>query len=127
VAKINDGVFKNWQDVETIHAAEYVQEREMLRVAANDNAERIESIEESIVGFQLGNAQLQKITNDNGSPIISVNATSGDVLAEILALGRGMRTFYAVSGSKNLPPTNISIRGISHLPKQHLYELLRYE
>ena len=114
MAKITDGTFKDWQETEIVHASDYTQEREMLRLAVNDNDERLGSIEDSIFGFQLGNAQLQKITDDTGGVTLTTTSTFDDILAIILAAGKGMRTFYAVSGSRNLPPTNVSIRGIAH-------------
>jgi hypothetical protein len=115
MAKITDGTFKNWQDTEIIHASEYTQEREILRVAVNDNDTRIGSLESSTIGLQLGTAQLQKITNDLGGVKLSISSTSGDILDTIKNEGVGLHTFYAVSGSKNLPPSNKSIRGIASI------------
>lgn len=60
-------------------------------------------------------AQLAKITNDSGGVKLSVSTTTDDILDKIVNAGQGFHTFYAVSGSKNLPPTNISIRGIAHM------------
>jgi hypothetical protein len=118
MAKIPDGSFRDWHDTETIDATEYKRERELLRVAANDNDERLKTLEESAAAVLLQQTQMSKITADNGAPKISVNTTSGDILAELLALGRGMHTFYAIGGSKNLPYTNISIRGIAHFTSE---------
>jgi hypothetical protein len=59
-------------------------------------------------------AQMTKLTNDTGGVKLSTKTTADDILQIILAAGKGMHTFYAVGGSKNLPPTNISIRGIAH-------------
>lgn len=116
MAKISDGVFKNWQDTETIHSSEYKQEREMLRAAVNDNHERLSSLEESTEGVQLGNAQLQKITEDDGGVKISITSTQGDILDEVIKAGKGFHTFYAIGGSFNLPPSsNLSIRGHAHI------------
>jgi hypothetical protein len=127
MAKIADGSFQNWQDTQTIHASDYVQEREMLREAVNDNDARLGTLESSTVGLQLGTLQLQKITNDAGGVKINVNndvlntkldgtitldLTKSDILEAIKKEGVGLHTFYAVSGSKNLP-TNRSIRGIA--------------
>lgn len=114
MAKIPDGSFKNWQDNETIHASDYVQEREMLRAAANDNADRLSSLETVTTGLQLDTVQLQKITNDSGAPKISVSSSTQSILSELLKLGTGMHTFYAATGSQDLPPTNVSIRGMAH-------------
>lgn len=60
-------------------------------------------------------SQLKKVTADNGDVLISISETTGDILSEIVNRGRGYSTFYAVTGSKNLPPDGISIRGMSHL------------
>jgi hypothetical protein len=62
-------------------------------------------------------AQLSKITNDSGGVKLSVSVTTGDILQTIVAAGQGMYTFYAVSGSKNLPAngTSGSIRGIAQM------------
>lgn len=115
MAKITDTTFREWHDTEIVNASEYTRERELLRVANNDNDARISSIEESIIGFQLGTAQLSKITTDEGGVKISVNSVGGSVLSEIQKAGQGMHTFYAASGSIGLPPTNLSIRGIAHM------------
>jgi hypothetical protein len=129
MAKIADGSFKNWVDTQIIGASDYVQEREMLRAAVNDNDSRLGTLESSTVGLQLGTLQLQKITNDAGGVKINVNndvlntkldgtitldLTKSDILEAIKKEGVGLHTFYAVSGSKNLP-TNRSIRGIAHI------------
>lgn len=189
MARIPDSSFRNWKDSQTIFAKEYIQEREMLRVANNDNHERIEQLEEEsnylrlddnyldqsaghqsypmgISVFRATNwtldpnifiqtfrtttgatqiitkigketkmwtrqteaeawqtaesvafkkdVQVGKITPDDGGVEINVREETGDVLAEILKKGTGMHTFYAISGSKNLP-SGKSIRGIVHL------------
>lgn len=116
MAKVPDGTFRDWQDTETVNATEYKRERELLRIATNDNDERLSSLEISTAGLQLGTAQLQKITNDLGGVKISITDTIlGDVLKSIKDAGVGLHTFYAVSGSKNLPPSNKSIRGIAQI------------
>lgn len=56
-------------------------------------------------------AQLTKITNDTGGVKLSVTSTAGDILADVVAAGRGFHTFYAISNSKNMPPGGRSIRG----------------
>lgn len=119
MAKITEGAFRSWHDTETIHAAEYVQEREMIRVAVNDNDGRIREMESSVNGILLGAGQLKKITDDEGGVKLSITSTTGDILAELVELGKGMHTFYAVSGVKNLPPTGISIRGFAHFTDNH--------
>ncbi|GIN88709.1 hypothetical protein J6TS2_50950 [Heyndrickxia sporothermodurans] len=60
-------------------------------------------------------AQLSKITADNGDITISASLTTDDILQKIISKGRGYNTFYAIAGSKNIPPSKLSIRGISHL------------
>lgn len=60
-------------------------------------------------------AQMTKITDDEGGVKINVSAVEGDVLADIVAAGKGIHTFYAVTGSRNLPPAGVSIRGFAHM------------
>lgn len=120
MARIPDGSFKNWQETDVVHATDYVQEREMLRAAANDNSDRLSDLELVTTGLQLDTVQLSKITNDVGAPKISLYNTSDDILANLLTLGRGMHTFYAGTGVKNLPPSNISIRGIAHFTNENI-------
>ncbi|MFL6562716.1 MAG: hypothetical protein ACJ8MO_42285 [Bacillus sp. (in: firmicutes)] len=115
MAKITDGTFRDWQDTEVINAVDYKQERDMLRVAVNDNDTRLGSLEASATGLLLGNVQASKITSDTGGVMLTTASTSDDILQIIVDAGVGLRTFYAVSGSKNLPPTNISIRGMAHM------------
>lgn len=43
MAKINDGVLRNWNNGETVDEASYERDFEILRVANNDNHDRIES------------------------------------------------------------------------------------
>lgn len=115
MAKITDGTFRNWNDSEIIDAAEYKRERDILKVANNDNDERISSIEESVVGFQLDTAQLQKITDNEGGVKVAVTSTFDDILLRLVQAGKGFHTFYAISGAVNLPPSKLSIRGIAHI------------
>ncbi|WP_111292145.1 phage baseplate upper protein [Bacillus safensis] len=61
------------------------------------------------------NSQLSKITADNGIPIIYVRDVNESILDKIIDNGLGMGTFYAVSGSKDLPPASRSIRGTYHM------------
>jgi hypothetical protein len=61
------------------------------------------------------NAQMSKITNDVGGVSLSASTTADDILAMIVNAGVGYKTFYAITGSKNLPPSGISIRGESHI------------
>lgn len=61
------------------------------------------------------NAQLVKITADNGIPRIYVRDTNDSVLDKIIDNGLGVGTFYAVSNSKDLPPASRTIRGIYHM------------
>lgn len=44
MAKIPDNTFQNWVDGQTIDGSTYTQEREMLRVAVNDNFDQIETL-----------------------------------------------------------------------------------
>jgi hypothetical protein len=60
-------------------------------------------------------AQMLKITNDDGGVSIFANLPTDDILQRILSKGVGLHTFYAVTGSKNLPPSGISIRGVAQL------------
>lgn len=41
MAQINSTAFKQWQNGETIPAEKYVEEREIVRIAINDNDKRI--------------------------------------------------------------------------------------
>lgn len=59
-------------------------------------------------------AQLSKLTSDAGGVKVSVSTTTGDLLEELLKKGAGVHTFYAISNSKNMPPSNKSIRGLAH-------------
>lgn len=70
---------------------------------------------ESADTFIKGSAQMTKMTSDAGGVKLSTKSTADDILQLILAAGKGFHTFYAVSGSKNLPPTNKSIRGFAHV------------
>lgn len=56
MARINESAFKNWQDGETIKAAGYNQEREIIRVAINDNDTRI------IQSQEVANGLNQRVT-----------------------------------------------------------------
>jgi hypothetical protein len=115
MATVSDGTFKDWQDSDVMHANDYVQEREIIRAALNDNAKRVGALEASTSGVALGNVQMKKITDDNGGYLIGVKETTGDILLELARAEKGFYTIYAVSGSKNMPPTKKSIRGIAHI------------
>ncbi|UKL29999.1 hypothetical protein [Bacillus phage PK1] len=58
---------------------------------------------------------MSKITADGGGMKISLGKETDDILNSILSAGMGLHTFYAVTGSKNLPPSGISIRGVAQL------------
>ena len=103
MAKIVDGTFTDWQDGETIKAADYVREREVMRTAVNDNDGRLGVVESEIDGISLGTAQLQKITADDGTPKIMINDSTGDLRQSLLATGVGMHTFFADKSSVGLP------------------------
>ncbi|MCY7543884.1 hypothetical protein P9173_03170 [Bacillus safensis] len=60
------------------------------------------------------NGQLSKITADNGMPLISLKDTSMSILDAIINNGVGQGTFYAISGSKDLPNQR-SFRGFCHM------------
>lgn len=47
MAKVPDGSLKTWNDGDTIDASDYVQEREMLRVAVNDTDARVDGLSTS--------------------------------------------------------------------------------
>lgn len=115
MVSIPDGTFKDWQENDVIKASEYKQEREMLRSALNVNNLKLSILESSTVGLQLSNVQMKKITDDEGGVKVAVSSVLGDILKELKDEGKGFHTFYAVSGSKNLPVTNRSIRGIAHI------------
>jgi len=59
-------------------------------------------------------AQMMKLTDDNGGTKLTITDSTKDFLIELLNLGRGMHTFYAVTGTTNLPESNNSVRGIFH-------------
>jgi hypothetical protein len=115
MAKIPDGTFKDWQDNQVIHATEYKQEREIIRTAVNDNNDRLTAFEEIAGGLETDSVQMSKITSDDGKVKLAITDTGGDILASLVGLGLGFHTFYAVSGSQNLPPTNKSIRGVAEI------------
>jgi hypothetical protein len=117
MAKIADGTLNDWQDGETIKAADYVQEREIIRVAVNDNDGRLGTLETEFNGINLGTAQLQKITADDGNSKISIKDTTEnlkDVLVD--SAGVGFHTFYASSVSQGLP-SSYSLRGWANITK----------
>jgi hypothetical protein len=58
-------------------------------------------------------AQLTKITNDTGAMKLSITNATKNLLTELVALGVGLHTFYAVDGTVNLP-NGKSTRGIFH-------------
>jgi hypothetical protein len=58
--------------------------------------------------------QNSPITSSTGTVKLYISDTTKDVLQELLNLGTGLHTFYAASGCVNMPPSNISIRGIAH-------------
>jgi hypothetical protein len=58
--------------------------------------------------------QMTKITDDTGGVEINATNTTDDILALILAQGKGIQTFYNVANAVNNPAGNASIRGISH-------------
>lgn len=72
-------------------------------------------------------AQLSKITSDSGAVKLNITDTKGDVLTELQKLGQGVHTFYAVGGSKNLPPSNLSIRGIAHFTSTNYAWVLAFD
>jgi hypothetical protein len=41
MARVAEGTLKNWQDTEVVHAYDYKMEREVLRVAINDNYDKL--------------------------------------------------------------------------------------
>lgn len=70
--------------------------------AASDDVAR--KAEVDAVQAKIDLAQRTKITQDNGGPKLSITDPSRDFLAELIALGQGMHTFYVISGAVNGPP-----------------------
>jgi len=64
---------------------------------------------------EANNVQVPKITNQDGTPNISVTDVSKNILNEILNKGAGMRAIYCVSGVQGQTPNNKAFRGISYL------------
>ncbi|GIQ62133.1 hypothetical protein PACILC2_07010 [Paenibacillus cisolokensis] len=79
--------------------------------AASDDVAR--KAEVDAVQAKIDSAQRTKITQDNGGPKLSITDPSRDFLAELIALGQGMHTFYVISGAVNGPPR--STRGHAFL------------
>jgi hypothetical protein len=61
-----------------------------------------------------GRVQMAKTTDDTGGVKINASLTTDDILALLLAQGKGVHTFYNISGAVNNPATGASIRGFSH-------------
>ena len=72
------------------------------------------SILDSIESGVSGKVQMTKITDDTGGVKINASSTSDDILALILAQGKGMHTFYNVGLAVNNPAGTASIRGMAH-------------
>ncbi|MCU5755700.1 phage baseplate upper protein [Bacillus cereus] len=64
---------------------------------------------------EANNVQVPKITNQDGTPNISITDVSKNILNEILSKGAGMSTVYCVSGAQGQTPNNKTFRGISYL------------
>lgn len=124
MANIPDGSFKAWQDTQTMHAADYVQERDMMKAAVNDNDARLLDLETSISAVSLGNAQLQKITDNNGYPLITLTQTVDDILnvAKSSGAGSGIPGFGNGSGFKTI----LSSAGVSNNPSSNPFKGLMY-
>lgn len=101
----------NFKNGTRISSAQANQELDQLIAAVNDieDADNQKDIELRKI------AQLSKMTFDNGGVKLSVDTSTGDILEELVKLGKGFHTFFATGGSKNLPPNNISIRGFAHM------------
>lgn len=54
MAKIADGVLKNWVNGDTVTAPDYVQEREMIRTAVNDTDARLVTAEGTLSAMTAG-------------------------------------------------------------------------
>lgn len=71
-------------------------------------------------------AQLSKITNDIGGAKLNITDSTKDLLAELLKLGPGLHTFYAIDGTSNLP-NGKSTRGIFHNTGNNIGWILAFD
>jgi hypothetical protein len=64
MGKIPDGSFIDWQDTQVVSASAYKQEREMLRVAINDNDTKITNSENEIAAVKTRATNLETRTTN---------------------------------------------------------------
>ncbi|PEL12658.1 hypothetical protein [Bacillus sp. AFS017336] len=78
------------------------------------NRTNFNNILDLIESGMLNKVQMMKITDDTGGVKINAPNTSDDILALLLAQGKGIHTFYNILGAVNNPASGASIRGTAH-------------
>lgn len=80
---------------------------------------RLESADDTLTDLGLdldifrSQAQMKKITADDGNVKLAVDLTTDDFFAKLLALGVGAHTFYCIGGAINAPAR--TVRGLAHI------------
>jgi hypothetical protein len=95
MAKIPDNSFKQWRDAETISATDYVKEREVLRVATNDNDTRIKTLETDVDAVEIK-------ANDLDTRLSTVENVSDTALREDLDAHEADTTIHLGSIDRNI-------------------------
>jgi hypothetical protein len=90
MARIENGVLRNWNNGETIDEAAYEQEREILRVALNDNYDRIIK--------KYDKEEVDALVNNVKDNVYTKTETYAKGELDLLQLTKNKQTFTATEG-----------------------------
>lgn len=121
MARIPDGTLRDWKDKDIVNAADYKQEREVLRTATNDNDERLKTIENQGLNGRVSSLETDKTdkTGDHlgtwrgltpGETSEAINGGRLDVIEPIID---GLPTTYAKKTQENWIKATL-LNGYSH-------------
>lgn len=85
MARISKDQFRDWSDKEKVNASDYVSERELLRVALNDNQEQIDDIKTSTLSIK-ESEEIRKVTQITAQGLTNVQSQFNDLSGEVGAV-----------------------------------------
>lgn len=85
MARIGEESFRKWQDRDKVNASDYMSERELMRVALNDNQEQIDTLRNSTLGVK-ESEEIRKVTQATSQGLSNVQSQFSGLSMEVGAV-----------------------------------------
>lgn len=114
MAKVNDGVLRDWSNGDIMDSPSYEQDREILRVAINDNADQLTGLKATTGAGEVGATAITGTTGANVQ----------DILASLKGLIDGNQTNITTLFSTN-GATSVGVLPISGITGNNVQIVLQ--